>query len=114
MELATTHAPRTIAIGDIHGCSAALIDAIEPGPEDTLVTLGDYINRGPDSRRVLDLLMDPSQRCRLVPLLGQPLVVSTPALEHDLEPIPGPQGERRVGHDGMVRHQLQRIPPGHQ
>jgi hypothetical protein len=44
--------PRTIAIGDIHGCSAALdalIDAIRPRPEDTIVTLGDYINRGPDS-----------------------------------------------------------------
>ena len=35
---------RTIAIGDIHGCSTALrtlIDAIRPRPEDTIVTLGD-------------------------------------------------------------------------
>jgi serine/threonine protein phosphatase 1 len=64
---------RTIAIGDVHGCSAALaalIDAIEPGPEDVLVTLGDYIDRGPDSRGVLDLLIDLGRRCRLVPLLG--------------------------------------------
>jgi serine/threonine protein phosphatase 1 len=64
---------RTIAIGDIHGCSAALealIDAIEPSPDDTLVTLGDYINRGPDSRGVLDLLIGLSGRCALVPLLG--------------------------------------------
>jgi serine/threonine protein phosphatase 1 len=33
---------RTIAIGDIHGCSAALgalIDAIRPRPEDVIVTL---------------------------------------------------------------------------
>src|SRR3954451_14171144 len=65
--------PRTIAIGDVHGCSAALaalIDAIGPGPEDTIVTLGDYINRGPDSRGVLDRLIDLGGRCRLVPLLG--------------------------------------------
>ncbi len=49
---------RTIAIGDIHGCSAAL-DAIRPRPEDTIVTLGDSINRGPDSRGVLDRLIAP-------------------------------------------------------
>jgi serine/threonine protein phosphatase 1 len=64
---------RTIAIGDIHGCSAALaalIDAIAPRTDDVLVTLGDYINRGPDSRGVLDLLIGLERRCRLVPLLG--------------------------------------------
>jgi serine/threonine protein phosphatase 1 len=67
------HRHRTIAIGDIHGCSAALdalIDAIRPRPEDVIVTLGDYINRGPDSRGVLDRLIDLGHRCRLVPLLG--------------------------------------------
>jgi serine/threonine protein phosphatase 1 len=65
--------PRTIAIGDIHGCSAALdavLQAIRPGPEDIIVTLGDYINRGPDSRGVLDRLIDLTHRCRLVPILG--------------------------------------------
>jgi serine/threonine protein phosphatase 1 len=64
---------RTIAIGDIHGCSAALdalIHAIGPRPEDVIVTLGDYINRGPDSRGVLDRLIALGRRCRLVPLLG--------------------------------------------
>jgi serine/threonine protein phosphatase 1 len=66
-------AGRTIAIGDIHGCSAALatvLEAIHPGPEDTLVTLGDYIDRGPDSHGVLELLIGLAGRCRLVPLLG--------------------------------------------
>jgi serine/threonine protein phosphatase 1 len=64
---------RTIAIGDIHGCSAALdalLDAIRPRPEDTIVTLGDYINRGPNSRGVLDRLIRLSNQCCLVPLLG--------------------------------------------
>ena len=64
---------RTIAIGDIHGCSAAfgaLLEAVRPRPEDVIVTLGDYINRGPDSRGVLDRLIDLNRRCRLVPLLG--------------------------------------------
>jgi serine/threonine protein phosphatase 1 len=66
-------AGRTIAIGDIHGCLAALatlIDAIEPGREDTVVALGDYIDRGPHSRGVVDRLIDLARRCRLVPLLG--------------------------------------------
>jgi serine/threonine protein phosphatase 1 len=66
-------AGRTIAIGDIHGCPdalAALIDTIEPRPDDALVALGDYIDRGTDSRGVLDQLIALAGRCRLVPLLG--------------------------------------------
>lgn len=65
--------PRLIAIGDIHGCSAAfqtLIDEISPQSDDTIVTLGDYVDRGPDSRGVLELLMDLSDKCQLVPLRG--------------------------------------------
>jgi serine/threonine protein phosphatase 1 len=66
-------AGRTIAIGDIHGCSeilAALIEAIRPGTEDTVVALGDFIDRGPDSRGVLDRLIELAGRCRFVPLQG--------------------------------------------
>jgi serine/threonine protein phosphatase 1 len=64
---------RVIAIGDIHGCSAALsalLDAIRPQPEDTLVPLGDYVNKGPDSRRALERLLLLRSQCRLIPLLG--------------------------------------------
>jgi serine/threonine protein phosphatase 1 len=64
---------RTIAIGDIHGCAAALdalIAAIDPRPEDTVVTLGDYVDRGPDVPGVLDRLLALQKRCRLIPLLG--------------------------------------------
>ena len=66
-------AGRTIAIGDVHGCSAALqmlLDAIEPGSQDTLITLGDHIDRGPDSRGVLNLLIELASCCDLIPLLG--------------------------------------------
>ena len=52
---------RTIAIGDIHGCAAALaavIDAVAPTADDTIVTLGDYVDRGLHSREVLDQLSD--------------------------------------------------------
>lgn len=64
---------RIIAIGDVHGCSAALasiIRAIDPQPDDTIITLGDYVDRGMDSKGVLDLLIELSSRCRLVPILG--------------------------------------------
>jgi serine/threonine protein phosphatase 1 len=45
---------RTIPIGVIHGCSVALealIEAINPQPSDTIIPLGDYVDRGIDSKR---------------------------------------------------------------
>ena len=48
----------------------ALLYAIETRPEDVIVTLGDYIDRGPDSRGVLERLIKLKEQCRLVPLLG--------------------------------------------
>jgi serine/threonine protein phosphatase 1 len=64
---------RLIAIGDIHGCSAALeqlLGQILPTPTDTIVTIGDYIDRGPDSKGVLDRLLTLKRQCRLIMLLG--------------------------------------------
>jgi len=52
--------PRLLAIGDIHGCSRALdalLLAVQPTVEDRLVFLGDYVDRGPDSRGVLERLL---------------------------------------------------------
>ena len=49
---------RIIAIGDIHGCHAEfseLLQRLELKPEDKLILLGDLINRGPDSNKVIDL-----------------------------------------------------------
>jgi serine/threonine protein phosphatase 1 len=77
--------PRTIAIGDIHGCSAALralLAAIEPQADDTLVPLGDYVDRGPDSRGVIDLVLDLEKQCRLVPILGNHELMLLDALAH--------------------------------
>ena len=52
---------KTYVIGDIHGCLAAfntLYDSLALTPEDTLITVGDYIDRGPESRGVLDRLIE--------------------------------------------------------
>ena len=65
--------PRTIAISDIHGCLAALdklLELIDPQPQDTLVSIGDYVDRGPQSRGVLERLMALERQAQLVPLLG--------------------------------------------
>lgn len=65
--------PRIIAIGDIHGCSAAfasLIEFIDPQAQDTIVTLGDYVDRGIDSKGVLDHLIALAAKCNVVPILG--------------------------------------------
>lgn len=64
---------RTIAIGDIHGCSKALrglLEAISPQSDDTFILLGDYIDRGPDSRGVVDILVELRSICQVVPLRG--------------------------------------------
>jgi len=64
---------RLLAIGDIHGCLRAfttLLDAVEPQSEDRIITLGDYVDRGPDSRGVLDRLIALHATGRLIALRG--------------------------------------------
>ena len=49
---------RHLAIGDIHGCFETLkrlLRVVEPREEDLIITLGDYINRGPNSYGVMEL-----------------------------------------------------------
>jgi len=60
---------RLIAIGDIHGCHqefAELVGRLALTKEDRLVLLGDLVNRGPDSCKVIDL----ARECGAVALLG--------------------------------------------
>jgi serine/threonine protein phosphatase 1 len=64
---------RHLAIGDIHGCISALrslIDFVELRPDDTIVTLGDYVDRGPDSRAVVEFVIKLGKTHDLVPLRG--------------------------------------------
>jgi len=64
---------RRFVIGDIHGCSKALrtlLESISPTPDDQLVFLGDYIDRGPDSRGVIDLMISVPKATRMIALRG--------------------------------------------
>ena len=81
--------PRTIAIGDIHGCLDALnalLDAIQPTRDDTIVTVGDYVDRGPDSKGVLERLLQLEQTTNLVPLMGNHEEMLIAVLERQMEP----------------------------
>ncbi len=81
-------AARTFAIGDIHGCSTglgALIEAIDPCPDDVIVVLGDFIDCGPDSRGVIERLIALSGRCQLVCLIGNHEEMLLNALESKSE-----------------------------
>ena len=64
---------RVVAVGDIHGCAVALralIDALQPTADDLLIVLGDAVDRGPDSRGVIEQLLCLREQCELVCLMG--------------------------------------------
>lgn len=64
---------RYLAIGDIHGCFVALQTLVAYAPyasAETAIFLGDYVDRGAESRQVLDWLIDQQQARDLVALRG--------------------------------------------
>ena len=108
--------PRTFAIGDVHGCRAALetlLAFLQLAPGDAVVPLGDYVDRGPDSRGVLDLLAGWDDRfpgVGLVPLRGNHEVMMVAARD-DPDGLEGDAGAewRRCGGDAALRSYA---PPG--
>ncbi len=65
---------RTCAIGDIHGCHrelCALLERLTPQRGDRLVFLGDFVDRGPHSRLVVEEIIG-LQRAgiEVIPLMG--------------------------------------------
>lgn len=66
---------RRFIIGDIHGCLKTfrklVMDTIRLTREDTLYLLGDYIDRGPDSKGVVDYIFELQDRSfRIFPIMG--------------------------------------------
>lgn len=53
---------RTLVIGDIHGCYELLNKLLQKvnfqKNQDRIIFIGDYIDRGPEARKVLDLVME--------------------------------------------------------
>ena len=66
---------RIFAVGDIHGCFDKLVSLMEridiDLEKETLIFIGDYIDRGPGSKEVVDYLIDLGRReSRVVFLKG--------------------------------------------
>jgi serine/threonine protein phosphatase 1 len=64
---------RELVIGDIHGCIRSfqgLLDAVALQKSDTLILLGDYVDRGPDSCAVVEKIIELQEQCNLVAIFG--------------------------------------------
>lgn len=76
---------RIFAIGDVHGCALeleALLEKMAFTPDDLIVFLGDYVDRGPDSRRVIDIVLELSERNEVVALKGNHEALFLDFLDH--------------------------------
>ena len=64
---------RILAIGDVHGCHRALVTllgVVAPTSTDTVVFLGDAVDRGPSSKRVVDHILSLRDTCKVVFITG--------------------------------------------
>jgi len=64
---------RHLAIGDIHGCFTALqtlSDYVGFREDDVIITLGDVVDKGPNTAAVLDWLIYMAQQHTLIPIRG--------------------------------------------
>jgi len=80
---------RRFVIGDIHGCVKTfrkmLDDKLIVTKQDKIYLLGDYIDRGPDSKMMLDeLMMMQKQSFNIFPLMGNHEYMMLQALESDI------------------------------
>ena len=90
-----------LAISDIHGCITALqtmLDLVKPSRDDLVITLGDYVDRGPDSKAVIERLLKLKQTHNYIHLMGNHEIQMIRALEarhhlsRFLSPMCGGQG----------------------
>lgn len=115
---------RLYAIGDIHGCAdelESILKAIAPKDGDTVVFVGDYVDRGPASCDVIELALDLERtKAETVFLKGnhEDMMLSFLGL-------PGHYGESFLFNGGVTTmesyglkeddlpHAIHRIPPRH-
>ncbi|MGN6369990.1 MAG: metallophosphoesterase family protein [Phycisphaerae bacterium] len=85
---------RTFVIGDVHGCLGALdavLDAVGPTGEDRVIGLGDFIDRGPDSKGVIERLMGLQRAGMFTGILGN----------HEEMALAAREGLKRPGELGL-------------
>ncbi len=64
---------RVLAIGDVHGCHRALVTLlglVAVTAADTVVLVGDIVDRGPATMQVIDSLLALRETCRVVLVMG--------------------------------------------
>lgn len=64
---------RTLAIGDIHGCDHALetlLQQLALTSDDTVIFLGDIVDRGPGTRQAIDRILELRRLCDVVTIMG--------------------------------------------
>ena len=79
---------RLFAIGDIHGCLDSfrklVEDKIKISNKDKLVLLGDYIDRGKQSKEVIDYIIELQQKgFDIIPLIGNHESMLLDAVDND-------------------------------
>lgn len=106
---------RILAIGDVHGCCTALttlLSALRLNTDDTVIMLGDLVNRGPDSKGVVDRLIALQNECRLITVMGNHDEIFLHSLEQasvNPEKISSGAGPTLKSYGGSIAH----VPQSH-
>jgi serine/threonine protein phosphatase 1 len=80
--------PRHLAIGDIHGCNIALkalLECVQLESDDVVITLGDYVNRGPGSCAVIETLIELAEQYTVYCLRGNHELMLMDAKENPIK-----------------------------
>lgn len=105
-----------IAIGDIHGCARtleALLERLAPTAGDDLVFVGDYVDRGPDSKGVLDRLIALSETHRCTFLRGNHEALMLEYVEEGVYDLWGANGGIATLSSYVGTARQVQIPPAH-
>lgn len=76
---------RIFAIGDVHGCAQeldVLLRRLKINKDDLIVFLGDYVDRGEQSRQVIDVILEVATRCEVIALKGNHEAMLLDFLDH--------------------------------
>lgn len=105
-----------IAIGDIHGCYRSvksLLEKIAPYEDRQVVFIGDYIDRGPDSKKVIDLLLEFQKEVDCVFLRGNHEQMLLDAYEKDKKSLWMMNGGRTTLDSYGIQETIKPIPEQH-